>query len=79
MMRWNGGWGPGAWIGMGLVMLAFWTLVIVAIVALVRGDGWRSGRPERGSDALRILDERLARGEIDADEYRQRRDLLRSG
>jgi putative membrane protein len=28
------------------------------------------------SDALRILDERFARGEIDAEDYRTRRDLL---
>jgi putative membrane protein len=28
------------------------------------------------SDALRILNERFARGEIDADDYKQRRDLL---
>ena len=27
-------------------------------------------------DALRILNERFARGEIDADDYRERRDLL---
>ncbi|MGN6244842.1 MAG: SHOCT domain-containing protein [Motilibacteraceae bacterium] len=32
--------------------------------------------PER--DAERLLDERFARGEIDAEEYRTRRDLLRS-
>jgi putative membrane protein len=29
-------------------------------------------------DALRILDERFARGEIDAEDYRERRDLLQS-
>jgi putative membrane protein len=28
------------------------------------------------SDALRILNERFARGEIDADDFRERRDLL---
>jgi uncharacterized membrane protein len=32
--------------------------------------------PSPTSDALRILDERFARGEIDADDYKQRRDLL---
>lgn len=29
-------------------------------------------------DAMRILDERLARGDIDADDYQKRRELLRS-
>ncbi len=33
-------------------------------------------RPSPSSDALRILNERFARGEIDADEFRERRDLL---
>jgi putative membrane protein len=28
------------------------------------------------TDAIRILDERFARGEIDATDYRERRDLL---
>lgn len=35
--------------------------------------GWRS--PE-AFEALRILNERFARGEIDAEDYRERRDLL---
>ena len=33
---------------------------------------------KQSSDALRILDERFARGDIDADEYTKRRALLRS-
>jgi putative membrane protein len=33
--------------------------------------------PTAASEALRILDERFARGEIDAEEYQGRRDLLR--
>jgi putative membrane protein len=32
-----------------------------------------------GTDAHRILDERFARGEIDEEEYRRRRDVLRGG
>jgi putative membrane protein len=33
-------------------------------------------RPSPATDALHILSERFARGEIDADDYRERRDLL---
>jgi putative membrane protein len=33
-------------------------------------------RQSPNSDALRILSERFARGEIDADDFRERRDLL---
>lgn len=39
-------------------------------------DTIRSAGP---GDAERLLDERFARGEIDADEYTHCRDLLRSG
>jgi putative membrane protein len=65
-------------------MIAFWGLLIWAVYALVTtatrrpGPGTRSEEP-RGSDARQILDERLARGEIDTDEYRRLRDVLASG
>jgi putative membrane protein len=77
MMGWHGGWGWGAWLAMSLVMLLFWGLIIAAVIAVIRS--WRPGpREGRGgsSDALRLLDERFARGEIDEEEYRKRRDLL---
>lgn len=58
----------------GLVMLLFWVFVIALVVWLVltlmraqaRGTADHSG-------AVRILEERLARGEIDAEEFRVRR------
>ena len=81
MTRWHDGWGPGAWIAMAFVMLVFWAIVVAAIVALVRsnqGPGQGHAAVGRADDPARILDERFARGEIDADEYKQRRDLLRS-
>ena len=80
MMGWyDGGAGWGGWVLMTLTMLVFWTLVVVGGVALYRSlrqDDRRS--PTDGGSAERLLDERFARGEIDAEEYRQRRDLLRS-
>jgi putative membrane protein len=81
MTRWHDGWGPGAWIAMIFVMLVFWTIIVGAIVAIVRSGHVREHDhgPGRLHDAERILAERYARGEIDADEYKQRRDLLRSG
>ncbi|HUZ54341.1 MAG TPA: hypothetical protein VMU94_17680 [Streptosporangiaceae bacterium] len=60
------------WVG----MIAFWGLVIWAIYALVAGATRRPDREGRGSDARRIVDERLARGEIDAAEYQRLRDLI---
>lgn len=79
-MMWYGddpGW--GGWLLMTFGMIAFWTLIVVAVVALVRGlrdDG--SQRPAE-VDPRRLLDERFARGEIDAEDYKARRELLDSG
>jgi putative membrane protein len=85
MMFWYGaGW---AWWQAGLMwvgMIAFWGLLIWAIYYLVTGatrrpgPGTGDGEP-RGGDARRILDARLASGEIDADEYQRLRDVLASG
>ncbi|OGS90758.1 MAG: electron transporter RnfE [Gallionellales bacterium GWA2_60_18] len=70
-----GGWG----MGLGFVfMLLFWALVILGIAALIR---WLlaqspSGRGSRDRTPLEIVQERYARGEIDHDEYEQKkRDL----
>ena len=81
MMDWYGGVGWGGWLLMSLMMLAFWTLIVVAVVAVVRSLRRDEDRPGyRGtSDARQLLDERFARGEIDADEYGKRRELLRAG
>jgi len=81
MNRWHDGWGPGAWIAMAFVMLVFWTIVVAAILALVRSNQQGRGQDRdagRADDPERILAERFARGEIDADEYKQRRDVLRA-
>ena len=81
MMGWyDDGLGWGVWIVMSLMMLAFWALLIFGGIAVYRSVRRDDGRPpnSRGG-AERLLDERFARGEIDADEYTQRRELLRSG
>ncbi len=66
----------GYWFGFGgLLMLLFWVFAIAGIVWLVLAIS-RSSFPRGGggeSSALRILEERLARGEIDAEEFRTRR------
>ena len=65
------------WIG----MLAFLAFLIWAAYALITSTTRRPGHdpdPQPGN-AARILDERLARGEINAEEYRRLRDLLASG
>lgn len=69
--------------GMGLLMMLLWVLflalVVAGIVVLVRALAGRSGGSDSGgtSSALRILEERYARGEIDLDEFEERRRTLR--
>ena len=62
------------WVG----MIVFWGLLIWGIYALVGTAIRRPGDREHSGGARHILDERLARGEIDAGEYRRLRDLIGS-
>ena len=78
-MMWNDGMGWTGWLVMTLTAVAFWALVIAAVVALFRGGRPESRQAQAGSDeARRILDQRFARGEIDANEYQARQVMLRS-
>jgi putative membrane protein len=61
-------------------------IIVWVVSALLRPGGHAhhhehspgaSAASRQSSDALRILDERFARGDIDAEEYTKRRDLLR--
>ena len=78
-MMWysNGGMQWWGWL-LGMVgMVAFWGLIIWAVWYFVTGQSRRPGQVSRSpGEARRILDERLARGEIDAEEYRRLRDLI---
>ncbi len=83
MMFWYGGhwafWQAGLmWAG----MIVFWGVLIWGIYALISSANRRPGGREQGGtehgDARRILDERLARGEIDAEEYRRLREMISS-
>ena len=93
-MYWHDGMGFGGWWVMGIGMLIFWAVVIAAIVLLVRWAAVGRSRealpptvPTTGqgpgtplpAQAQRILDERFARGEIDVEEYRLRREVLHRG
>ena len=88
MMYNNLGWGGmmgGLGFGFGWIfMILFWVIIIWAIVALVRGGGWGYGcgghsHGEHKQDgtsknsALDILKERYAKGEINKQEYEEKK------
>jgi len=72
---WGGGW-AGMIIG-PIMMIVVIAAVVVAIVFLVRWLGGGSPRERGGGrSALDILEERFARGEIDKEEFEERRRAL---
>ena len=73
------GWG---WllVTLGMLGFGFWALVAVLALALLRRPGPPDQQPPTDQqprpDAKEILAERLARGELDPEEYRQRLQTL---
>ena len=73
MMWWPYGYGSGwGWmIGGWIMMLVFWAVVIIGIVALVRFLSDRGGtvRPETPATPLEILRRRYAAGELTKEQF----------
>jgi putative membrane protein len=73
-------WDAGTWAWMVVVMLLFVGALIFGIFAVVRTSDRDRHRdrstPQAPEDALGVLDDRFARGEIDAEEYAERRRIL---
>ncbi len=79
---WHPGWdwGWGHMIFGSLMMILFWGGIILAIVVAVRWIGRNpshgAGSVPPGKRALDILQERFARGEIDEEDFEERKRLL---
>lgn len=72
MHDWNWGWG-GGWL-MPLFGMAWFALMILVVILLVRWLGIKTGGTGTSPRTARdILDERYARGEIDREDYVQRK------
>jgi len=72
----NVGWdGHNLFWLIGVGQFLFWVVIIVLVVTLVRGRPPQSPRPRQPS-AVAVLEERYARGEIDRDEFLERRAVL---
>ena len=74
------GWGWGAMIIGPIMMIAFIAVAVAVVVLVVRwlggtGQGGAHHGPPGGT-ALDILKERFAKGEIDAEEFAERRRVL---
>jgi putative membrane protein len=79
MMFWNGGsWAFWQVILMWLAMIGFWAVVIWAIWTFVIAATRQPSSGNDGRSADQILDARLARGEIDTEEYRRLKEALAS-
>lgn len=76
-----GGWGYGGFGAFGMII---WVVILIAVIAgvvwLVRtvaAPGGTRGASTRRSPALDVLEERYARGEINREEYLQKKgDIL---
>lgn len=72
MMWFGGGWWMALWMVLiwgGLILLIVWG------VRTASGQDTRLARSDQ-SNALQILEDRFARGEIDRDEFEERRSTL---
>lgn len=72
-MGWGGGWG---FLGIAHMVL-WWALIVLGIAVLVKWLVRGTGGGTR-ADALDILKERYARGEIGKDEFEQKKLDLRA-
>ena len=76
MNDWGMGWGGGMWLGpvfgIGLIVL----LVILAVSLYGRANNGRDSPRVVLRTPREILDERLAKGEIEREEYEARRKAL---
>lgn len=79
-MGWgNQGFGMG-WFG-GIFMILFWVVVLAGIIFTIRylATGKTTTFDNEGSDPLKILQKRYASGEIDTEEYEERKKVLGNG
>ncbi len=76
---WHDGWGWGHMVFGGLMMVLIWGGLIAVIVFIVRwaiGGKSSNGDPAAKNKGMEILEERFARGEIEKEEFEERKRLI---
>ena len=68
MFGYGDSWG---WSGM-ILMFVWWIIIVAAIVLAVRWLAMASGGKRYGNNAVEILKERYAKGEIDKKEFEEK-------
>ena len=72
-----GAWGWGGMIIGQIMMIVFIAVIVGAVVLVLRWTGLGGSAVAGGANKARhILDERFARGEIDKDDYEERKRVL---
>jgi putative membrane protein len=83
MWEWMTSHGWVGWVAMGVGMLIFLALLVTAIVLIVKAVRRANARyeqsmpPPPASPAMKILDERYAKGEIGEEEYKTKKENLK--
>ena len=66
----------GMFFGGGLLMWLFWIVLLVVLVFVLKNVFGSESKNSSSSEALEILKERFARGEIDEAEFEERKKHL---
>ena len=83
--RYGGGMGPGmigygaVWV-MGIINIIFWVAVIIGVIYLIKwlsASSKQGGKEKKENTALDILKERYAKGEINREEFEEKKKVLK--
>ncbi len=66
----------GMFFGGGILMWFFWLVLLVVLVYVLKDIFGSTSRNSSSDEAMEILKQRFARGEIDEAEFEQRKKLL---